>query len=575
MPASIWLKTHIEQKGPFIIATTGMVGGATPEMFVVKVDIRPFLKKILQYHKMLHQESIDGCVGCDDEDLIGLSWSSLNPVSAAKKLAKSKAVRTTVSIATKANPITLQASLAKKALGATGLGKSKTAKMMLLATNPLAAQAAAMKKIAKSKTLRSAAMMANPLTLQALAAQKIATDKNVRKRVTKALVASNPYLAQIAALKKSGELAKRIATRKQKLNKDAFLQQVAVLKELASSTNGSKAITEAMPFIRKDAVAAIPIAELARVGKLSDSRVAQYIKVAHPGALQADLMLKAIGKTSSGKKLLDKITKKLPSSKLGLLGAAAINPLAAQAAVLAKKANREKIKKAVRNPYVAAGVAAAAVAYPPVGVPAAEALAKANATIETIEQGEKMAAKLKALSKGSKELTTLKRSVKGKSKAEVIATFKSPAAMGTALRAVAARRVTRKIARSPSTQANIRKLTAAAEAAKTRVESLQNEAKYGTDSAKKETAQKAVAVLEIAANARAKLESIDRNMSPQAAQGQQGILITAKGPVRGKFIPNTQKTSASPDILMLALRSELGQFTRIGGECIGCGLLGF
>jgi len=69
-PRDVWLRTHVYQEGPYLCAKTFMVAAQNPEVFEVRIDLRPIAQAVIAYHKKLHAESsVSGdCVGCDEEE---------------------------------------------------------------------------------------------------------------------------------------------------------------------------------------------------------------------------------------------------------------------------------------------------------------------------------------------------------------------------------------------------------------------------------------------------------------------------------------------------------------------------
>lgn len=88
----VWLKTNIYRDGPYLQATTYVVTAGEPEVFSLKIDLRPIIAAVAKYHKMLHHDQIQGCVMGDCETVMGAIDDGLTElVVGAKKRAKAKA----------------------------------------------------------------------------------------------------------------------------------------------------------------------------------------------------------------------------------------------------------------------------------------------------------------------------------------------------------------------------------------------------------------------------------------------------------------------------------------------------
>lgn len=232
-----------------------------------------------------------------------------------------------------------------------------------------------------------------------------------------------------------------------------------------------------------------------------------------------------------------------------------------------------RVKRAAKNRGLGAAVGTVAVAFPPIGTPALAAYAGANAALAAAENGKRAAGYIKGLVKKSKQLTKIKRQLKAKnaSPAMVRLTARNPKIRAKIRAAIAARRKLKKIRKNKSWLA---KIVQQRNLAQKKMQQISAAAKYSTDPKKRAEAQKAAAVILAAANARARIKAIEQRMSPEAKAGQTGILVTNKGPVKGRFVKVATSLGTTPDLLMLPGRSELGEYERVSG-CIGCGLFNY
>lgn len=191
------------------------------------------------------------------------------------------------------------------------------------------------------------------------------------------------------------------------------------------------------------------------------------------------------------------------------------------------------VRSVIRSKALGAAVAATAVVFPPVGVPAVAGYAAANAAIIAIEKGGAVAKEVKGLLKKAKAKPALKKSI--------LAKVKSPAVIKALKDASTAKKV---------------------------VKGVQQAAAAHTDPRKRADAQATLKVLELTAKNRAKLKEI----AAKSPSSVTGLVVDNKGQVmHGKFVEAHQANGAIPHLFLAAKgQTTRGYFQKVSG-CIGCG----
>lgn len=284
-----------------------------------------------------------------------------------------------------------------------------------------------------------------------------------------------------------------------------------------------------------------------------------------------------------------------------------------------KKVGRSKLlksvsraaKSVVRSKVTGAIAGGLAVAFPPVGAPAAAAYVAANATLAAVEQAEKA-------HKTIKKAVTVKRKAKAikidskKAKANIRARLQVDMArkakskglvrrhgagkVSLAIRKAsnrAASKVTKKmvaneVRRNPRAQRVVKQIAAANlklrlarrnAPALRRAEIRRNKAKkaisriiatarYSPDPAKKFEAQKAARIMTIVAQGRSNMAKLGKPLDKTAATG---LVIDSRGRIiKGKFVRAAAQRGATQQVILAAQgKTQPGYFQRVAG-CIGC-----
>lgn len=223
----------------------------------------------------------------------------------------------------------------------------------------------------------------------------------------------------------------------------------------------------------------------------------------------------------------------------------------------------------IKSKELGIGLGALAIAFPPVGAPSLAAYASANATLAVAAKGKAVSKAVRSIATKAKIVGAIKKKAKGKTRAQLAqAIKKTPGARQGIKRAIAAKRAARKLGRNKKLLGKIRATQAGRKKALKVMKNISSTARYSDDPKKRLQATQAAQVLGLVANARTKLSRLEKKKAPQA---ETGILITSKGPIKGKFRALQKGLGTHPDILMLAHDTESGAFEKIGG-CVGCGL---
>ncbi|MGB1274722.1 MAG: hypothetical protein ACPG77_03140 [Nannocystaceae bacterium] len=117
----IWTRTHFQQKGHYLCATTYLVAAGRPKVFQFRVDLRPLEKLAARVHRQLHDKAAERSA-VSGEPLIGWSlkkmWKGVKKT--AKKIGRSKLIRS-VKKATRATVRVTKSVIKSKVTGALGV----------------------------------------------------------------------------------------------------------------------------------------------------------------------------------------------------------------------------------------------------------------------------------------------------------------------------------------------------------------------------------------------------------------------------------------------------------------------
>lgn len=100
----LWIRTNIKQVGTRLIATAYVNHGLDNDIFTLSIDLKPIADKLLAFHKKLHEEKIEGCVGCNEVGFWGLGKVVKKIVKTAKKVGRVKLLKKVVHTAKWASP---------------------------------------------------------------------------------------------------------------------------------------------------------------------------------------------------------------------------------------------------------------------------------------------------------------------------------------------------------------------------------------------------------------------------------------------------------------------------------------
>lgn len=91
----VWVKTLFKQEGNYLTSTTYLVADGTPQVFSMRIDLRPLLKIAAKVHEKLHAQMAAEHAKVSGTPLVGFSfskaWKSIKKT--AKKIGQSKLVK--------------------------------------------------------------------------------------------------------------------------------------------------------------------------------------------------------------------------------------------------------------------------------------------------------------------------------------------------------------------------------------------------------------------------------------------------------------------------------------------------
>lgn len=217
------------------------------------------------------------------------------------------------------------------------------------------------------------------------------------------------------------------------------------------------------------------------------------------------------------------------------------------------------VKVVLKSKAVAAMTAGVAVVFPPVGVPAAAALASANVALSAIDAADRDAKAIRNVVRAKKTVVAAKAAVKGGVKLGFKAKLKAAIAAKTLARG-------RLVLGKPTVRKAIVARKETAKTARDRLKAIAETARYGDTAEDRAEARKAAAVINIAASLQARLKQIS---GQAAASGLTGLVITADGRVvKGK---KWFKRGAGRAMLLEPTGTiTRGQFEAVVGGCYGC-----
>lgn len=219
-------------------------------------------------------------------------------------------------------------------------------------------------------------------------------------------------------------------------------------------------------------------------------------------------------------------------------------------------------KGIIRSKVTAGVVAATAVAFPPVGAPAAAALATANVALNYVEQGQKVAREAQAIAERLKQGDGLKKTLTHygqKYGRQALSSYvqgnpqlKANLSMAMQFKAkVSAALTPPRKAELASTMAKYRK-------GKAFLQAVSRQARYGKGQRQVE-ARKMATIVRIAADNRARIRAVATGMQG----GLPGILIDRRGRIiTGRFMARPT-TTGIPDIFITADGMKPGRYRKV------------
>lgn len=308
--ASVWVKARFYQEGPFLCATVYSVAAGEPEVFTMKVDVRPIARAIMRQHTAMHaQETAESQVrgGVTVGFSLGKIWRGAK--KAASSVAKGKLVKGVVAV-TKTIAKGAKTVVQSKALGVVAAGLAAFPLTAPLGVPTLAAYAAANATLtavdAGRKTVQTAKAAGTILSQGVSAATRLAAASKTTAATVKAAGASmskaqtNAITARVKAagslhLNAKGKVA--VATA---LAKAAPANKSAVAKMMANKLKGVAllksrvALATSLPPKAKAAVLATTKFQVAAGPAIAKAKAVQA-KLAQPAVKAKLLALRANG----------------------------------------------------------------------------------------------------------------------------------------------------------------------------------------------------------------------------------------------------------------------------------------
>lgn len=228
------------------------------------------------------------------------------------------------------------------------------------------------------------------------------------------------------------------------------------------------------------------------------------------------------------------------------------------------KAAYNTSKSVVKSRITQGVVAATAVVYPPVGVPAAAALATANTALNYVEQGKKVADEAARVAGRLKSGQALKQELVRYGKKYGEQALKSyvnqnpQLKMGLKLAANFKAEVSTKLA-PPQRRAQLKSTMINYRRGKAFLQRVSNAARFGKGQVRID-AQKMARVVAIAAANRRRIASL----TTEIEGGIPGILIDDRGRmIRGNFALSVTGSVQTPDVLVTPGGAKTGQYHRV------------
>ena len=515
--AGVWVRTHFQQKGHYLCATTYLVAAGRPKVFELRIDLRPLEKLALQIHKRLHerQAKISG------EPLVGWNlkkmWRGVKKT--AKKVGRSKLVKA-VARTTKTVVRATKKVVKSKVTGALGA--------VLTVFPPTAAVGAG---------LTAAYVAANAAVKALEGGEKVVRGAMQAKREIQSGIKAARGLAKLsgrvrdAVKARGGARVSASASARLRAARSRSARLKAAARKRAASTRAARARAA-----RARALAKKRAAQAARARKLKAARtkaaVVRKIRTL-PAAARRAAALKA-------RAALQKRAKAALARRKKAAAAAAKKRAAALRARRAKAARLAAARRAAAKKKAAARLQAARAAR------AAQAR-KARTTTAT-RQGRSVVRRMKFTP-------------------QQVAQIKSAQA-----RAARAKQLQQRLA-NPQLRASLMAQKKKAEIAKERLTAIAEKAKWGTGSEKFD-AKKSAAIINLVARNRARV----RAMAQQHAGGLPALLIDSKGRIRpGRFRARAAAPGMSPNVLYTGPNQvpQRGHFAVVSGTpLIGSPLIG-
>lgn len=208
-------------------------------------------------------------------------------------------------------------------------------------------------------------------------------------------------------------------------------------------------------------------------------------------------------------------------------------------------------------------VAATAIAFPAVGVPAAAALATANHTLDAIENGRRMVGQAEQIAGRLAKGKNLQKELLGIAKRHGKAYLRSYLQKNPQLKQYARiamaydSRVNRFLS-DPNRKRNIKRTMGRYNKAKRFVSTLDRTARYGRGSAQA-NARKMQTILRLAAANRSRI----RRMTAELEGGMPGLLIDSQGRFQGGRYVLEPRAQGTPDLLVTKTNVRRGRYRRV------------
>lgn len=319
--SGVWLKTRFHRDGHFMCATVYSVSAGEPEVFQLKIDMRPIARELMRLHTAMHaQDAAQATVR--GEMHVGFSLGSVwkSAKKAASSVAKSKLVKGVVKV-TKAVAKGAKAVVKSKAVGVVAAGLAAfplTAPIGVAALGAYGAANAALTAVEAGRKVVSTAKQATTVVKQgATAAKAVTSAKKTTATAIKTAAASMTPAQKAAAVVKTKAAANIQLNAKGKVavvtalakapaaKKPAVAKAVAAKLKTAAAVKASTALAKALPPKAGKAVVASTKLQVAAAPVIAKAK-ATAAKLAQPGvkARLTDILTRGVKNEAAIKKVV-------------------------------------------------------------------------------------------------------------------------------------------------------------------------------------------------------------------------------------------------------------------------------